>query len=253
MNGRIKIFSKANLLDQKMKMSLVLIITVLLSIVLNNTFILGEMAYRFYSFPVAYGDLAKAVFFTVTGFASYFALAPFTFGRDIWFYENAKRNRGPLKKLFSFYSVKKSPGVLKLFLTMTAVKTLSFIVFLTPSAALGGYLFFALSQGTGLFMLLALVLSFILLFVTGLFFYFVYTQKFFLVPYLFYENPTDKVSEMISLSGKIMENKCFDTAIFKLSFFPWWLLCVLLFPAVYVYPYYKMSISLKVLSLLTNS
>lgn len=253
MNGRIKIFSKANMLDQKMKMSVVLIITVLFSIVFNNTFILGEMAYRFYSIPVEYGDLAKAIFFTVTGFASYFALAPFNFGRDMWFYENAKRNRGPLKKLFSFYSVKESPRILKLSFVMTVMKTLSFVVFLTPSAAVGGYLFFALKEGAGLFMFLALVMSFILLFVTGLFFYFVYTQRFFLVPYLYLENPSEKVSEIISLSGKVMENKCFDTAIFKLSFFPWWLLCVLLFPAIYVYPYYKMSISLKVLSLLTNS
>ena len=107
MNGRIKIYSKANMLDQYSKMSLVLIITVLLSLVFNNSYILGEFIMKKVQLDSVIsfipGFAVKTLFFTLLGFLSYIFLMPFSFGRDIWFYENAKKNRQKLKKLFSFF------------------------------------------------------------------------------------------------------------------------------------------------------
>ncbi len=253
MNGKIKIFSKANMLDQNMKMSLVLIITVLLSVFFNNTFILGEMLYRLPALSGISVPVLKELVFVVIGLVSYLALAPFNYGRNIWFYENAKKNKQSLKKLFSFYSVKKSVGAIKISLCVQLRKLLATVLFLVPSLAVGGYLLFALREGIGEMMMLALSVSFFVLLLTGLFFSFVYSQKYLLTPYLFYENEPCRVKEIISFSEKIMEKKCFDTAMFKLSFFPWFLLYIFVFPAAYVYPYYKLSISYKVLGLLTNS
>ncbi len=252
MNGKIKIFSKANMLDQNFKMTLVLIITVLFSIFFNNTFILGEMIYRLPLVSQFSSPLIRMIFLVFLGIVSYVAILPFNYGRDIWFYENAKKNKLPLKKLFSYYSIKKSSGAIKILFSVQIRKLLATLLFLVPSVAVGAYLLFALGDGIGELMLFALAVSFFMLLITGLFFAFVYCQKYFLALYLFYENEGCSAREIISFSSKIMENKCFDTAMFKLSFFPWYLLYILIFPAVYVYPYYKTSVSFKVLSLLTK-
>lgn len=252
MNGKIKIYSKANMLDQNLKMTLVLIITMLFSIFFNNTFILGEIIYALPQLSEISSSALRFVLFAVIGGASYVAILPFNYGRDIWFYENVKKNKMSLKKLFSFYSVKKSAGAIKILFAVQIRKFFAALLFLVPSIAVGGYLIFALREGIGELMMLSLTVSFFLLLLTGLFFAFVYSQKYFLAQYLFYENEGCSAREIISFSSKIMENKCFDTAMFKLSFFPWYLLYILVFPAVYVYPYYKTSVSYKVLSLLTK-
>ncbi|MBE6755373.1 MAG: DUF975 family protein [Ruminococcaceae bacterium] len=252
MNGKIKIFSKANMLDQNLKMTLVLIITVLFSIFFNNTFILGEIICRLPPVSQFSSPLMRMIFLVFLGVVSYVAILPFNYGRDIWFYENAKKNKLSLKKLFFYYSIKKSSGAIKILFSVQIRKLLATLLFLVPSIAVGAYLIYALRDGIGELMMLSLAVSFFLLLLTGLFFSFVYCQKYILAPYLFYENEGCSAREIISFSSKIMENKCFDTAMFKLSFFPWYLLYILVFPAVYVYPYYKTSISFKVLSLLTK-
>lgn len=253
MNGKIKIFSKANMLDQNLKMSLVLVIMVLLSVFLNNTFILGELVSRLPQVSVYISPLLKNILIVLLGAVSYVALAPFNYGRDIWFYENARKNKLPLRSLFSFYSVKKSFGAIKIVFSVQVRKFLVTVLFLVPSLAVGGYLFYSLREGIGQLIFIALAVSTVLLTVTGLFFSFVFSQRYFLAPYLYFENEPCRARDVISLSAKIMENRCFETAILKLSFFPWWLLYAFVFPAVYVYPYNKLSISFKAVTILTNN
>lgn len=253
MNGKIKIFSKANMLDQNLRLSLVLVITVLLSIFLNNTFILGEFLSRMPVLSVYFSPVVKRLLISLIGIASYIALVPFNYGRDIWFYENARKNKLSPGKLFSFYSVRKSFGAIKITLAVQLRKILITFLFLLPCVAVGGYLVFALRQGIGQLIFISLSVSSIVLGITGFFFSFVFCQRYFLAPYLYFENEPCKANEIVALSGKIMEKKCFETAMLKLSFFPWWLLCVLVFPAVYVYPYYKLSISFKAITILTNN
>ena len=156
-------------------------------------------------------------------------------------------------KLFSSYRVRKSFGAIKITLAVQLRKFLITFLFLLPCVAVGGYLVFALSQGIGQLIFISLSVSSIVLGITGFFFSFVFCQRYFLAPYLYFENEPCKANEVVALSGKIMEKKCFETAMLKLSFFPWWLLCVLIFPAVYVYPYYKLSISFKAITILTNN
>ncbi len=253
MNGKIKIFSKANMLDQNLKMTLVLVITALISIILNNTFVLGELLLQFPKINVYMVPTLKDFILIMLGVVSYVSIMPFNYGRDIWFYENARKNKLQLKKLFSYYNVKKSLGAIKITFSVQLRKFFATLLFMIPSFTLGGYLIFSLRQGIGQLILIVLSVSVILLSVTGAFFSFVFSQRYFLAPYLFYENEPCKVNEIIKLSTQIMENKCFETAMLKLSFFPWWLLCVLIFPTVYVYPYYKLSISFKAITILANN
>ena len=253
MNGKIKIFSKANMLDQNLKMTLVLVITALISIVLNNTFIFGELVLQISEIKVFMVPTLENSILIILGLVSYVAIAPFNYGRDIWFYENARKNKLSLKKLFSFYGVKKAAGAIRISFFVQIRKIFITLLFMIPSFALGGYLIYALKEGIGQLLFITLSVSVILLAVTGVFFSFVFCQRYFLSPYLYYENEPCKTNEIIKLSTKIMENKCFETAMLKLSFFPWWLLCVLIFPTVYVYPYYKLSISFKAITILANN
>lgn len=253
MNGRIKIFSKANMLDQYLKLALVLVITVFLTVLFNNTFIFGEMITRLPSVSPFMTSLLKIGFFAVLGIISYLALLPFKYGRDVWFYENAKKNRQSLKTLFSYYRVKKSGGAIKLIFLVQLKKFFITLLFLIPSIAIGGYIVYSLGQGIGEKLLFALVISFFLLTLTGLFFSFVFNQRYFLATFLYYENEGCRVKDVTNLSVRIMENKCFETAFLKLSFVPWMLLYVFLVPAVYVYPYYKLSVSFKAITLLTSA
>lgn len=241
------------MLEQNLRLSLVLVITVLLSVFLNNTFILGEFLSRMPQVGVYISPLVKRIIISAIGIFSYIALVPFNYGRDIWFYENARKNRLSPARLFSFYSIRKSFGAIKITLAVQLRKFIITLLFLTPSVAVGGYIIFALRQGIGQLIFIALTVSSVVLGITGVFFAFVFCQRYFLAPYLYFENEPCKANEVVKLSCKIMDKKCFETAMLKLSFFPWWLLCVLAFPAVYVYPYYKLSISFKAITILTNN
>lgn len=253
MNGRIKIFSKANMLDQYFKLSLVLVICVFFVVFLNNTFLLGELVFSFLRESAYNSKIIRIVFFGILGILSYFLLLPLTYGKDIWFYENSKKNRLNVKNLFSFYSVKKSFSVMKLGVIIHVKKLMITFLLLIPSISIGVYLLYYFNEGIGRKMLIVLSASFTLLLLTGIFFSFVLCQKYFLVPYLYYENEPCRVKDIISLSAHIMEKNYFKVAFLKLSFIPWMLLYVFIFPALYVYPYYKLSVSFKAVTLLNNT
>lgn len=245
------------MLGQYLSLVLVLLITVFLTITVNNSFIIGHVIINIPDVTELFSETSaktvKIIFFTLLGFVSYISLIPFRYGSDIWFYENAKKTRLPLKQLFSFYNFRKSPSSLKIIMLVEAKKLLCTSFFLLPSTVITGYIFYALREGMGVKMLMSLIIGGVLLFFTGVFFAFVFSQRYFLAPYIMYENENCKASEAVKLSSEIMENRCFETAFFKLSFSGWFLLCLLIFPTLYVYPFYKMSNSLKAVSILANT
>ncbi len=253
MNSRIKIFSKANMLNQYSSFSVVLLLTVSLMVLLNNSFVFGELLIRIpavESFISPSGRLVRIAFFAFLGVLSYILILPFRYGRDIWFYENSKKNKLPVRKIFSFCKGKEFLNAIKIYLSVDLRKFLQFVVLMAPSATIGFYVLYSLKQGIGRNLLFSLLVSTFVLSATGFFFYFVLSQRYFLVPYLFYENPCCKTKEVMALSTQIMENRCFETAILKISFIPWMLLYIFIFPAIYVYPYYKLSVAFKAVMLL---
>lgn len=88
----------------------------------------------------------------------------------------------------------------------------------------------------------------IILAIAGFGFFLLYTQKysksmFYLACYKDF-TVTDAICESI----KRTKNRCADILFFKLGFVPWFLLCVLIFPAFFVVPYYKQSVTCLFLS-----
>ncbi len=257
MNARIKIFSKANMLGQHLSLVLVLLITVFLTLTINNSFVLGQLIINIPNVTSLFSGFSlkavRLIFFALLGLVSYVALIPFRYGSDVWFYENAKKTRLPIRQLFNFYGIKKSSSALKLIILVELKKLICTLVFLMPSLVITGYIFYALWTGVGTRMLMSLIAGDFLLFVSGVFFAFVFSQRYFLATYVMYENENCRARDAVALSTQIMENKCFETAFFKLSFCGWFLLCLFIFPTFYVYPFYKMSNSLKAVSLLANT
>lgn len=82
----------------------------------------------------------------------------------------------------------------------------------------------------------------------GFGFYLLFTQRysksmFFLACYKDFT-----VAEAISESVRRTKGRCADILFFKLGFVPWFLLCLLVFPAFFVIPYYKQSVTCLFLS-----
>ncbi len=79
-------------------------------------------------------------------------------------------------------------------------------------------------------------------------FYLLYTQKYSKSMFYLACYKDFSVSDAIAESVKRTRNKCADILFFKLGFVPWLLLCVLVFPAFFVIPYYKQSVTCLFLS-----
>ena len=58
----------------------------------------------------------------------------------------------------------------------------------------------------------------------------------------------DKLTQKLRATAPKRKGKYADILFFKLGFAPWFLLCILVFPAFYVIPYYKQSITCFFLS-----
>lgn len=88
----------------------------------------------------------------------------------------------------------------------------------------------------------------IILAIAGFGFYLLHTQRYAKSMFYLACYKDFTVTEAISESIKRTKDKCADILFFKLGFVPWFLLCVLIFPAFFVIPYYKQSITCLFLS-----
>lgn len=94
----------------------------------------------------------------------------------------------------------------------------------------------------------AVLAGLFILTVTGLVFYSVFVQRysksmFFLACYKDF-TAADAIRESIRKT----KGRCAEILAFKLSFVPWFLLCIGILPALYVIPYYKQSVTCRFLS-----
>ncbi|MBQ6625084.1 MAG: DUF975 family protein [Clostridia bacterium] len=261
MNGRIKIFSKAIMLNQNMRMTVVIVFSALILLLSNNLFILGKYLYdylqnetllNFFSDNIV-SNIGFALLMTIIAFISLVAVMPLKYGREIWFYENAKKNKLKISKLFFAYSPKHSIKCIRFCFTLFFIKLAWFIAYLIPAIGFSIYLAVSLSQGISQTMLLLTVIAISLTVSCGLYFYFVTTQRYILSYIVFYENKDIGPIEAIRLSAQIMDNNCFACSNLKLSFIPWFFLCLLIFPIAYVYPYYKLSTSFYAVRILSGN
>ncbi|MPM78310.1 hypothetical protein SDC9_125321 [bioreactor metagenome] len=259
MNGQIKIYGKAILLNQYAKTTLVILISLIAVVFLGNIVYLVDFLLKSRYVAEIFENVSNLVvtvmivcFVALTAVISSLVIIPLKYGREIWFYEQAKRNRQNIKYLFKNYSPKKSFKPIGLYFYLFFIKLGVFLCFELPTIFVSLYFAHALKDGISQELFIALIATMVVLFLIGDFFYFVFSQRYFLAKYILYENEDCRVIEALKTSTSIMEKKCFQSAMFKLSFFPWFLLYIFIAPAIYVYPYYKVSTAYYGISILSN-
>ena len=259
MNGQIKIYGKAILLNQYAKTTLVILISLLAVVFLGNIVYLVDFLLKSHYVAEIFDNVSGlvvtamiATFVVLTAVISSMVIIPLKYGREIWFYEQAKRNRQTIKYLFKNYAPKRSFKPIGLYFYLFFIKLGVFLCFELPAILVSFYFSYALKDGISQELFIALIATIAVLFLIGAFFYFVFSQRYFLAKYILYENEDCKIIDALKTSSNIMEKKCFQSALFKLSFLPWFLLYIFIAPAIYVYPYYKVSTAYYGISILSN-
>lgn len=92
----------------------------------------------------------------------------------------------------------------------------------------------------------------VLLLTCMLAFYFVYSMKYFLVPYLYVADPDKKLSLIISRSSEMMFSKESYLTEFYGSFIGWFLTILLIFPAIFIFPFFRMTGTAAAAELIDN-
>lgn len=152
------------------------------------------------------------------------------------------------KNLFKWFSLR---------LTLKTVR-LSAALFLIKTGLLAAWLALPLICSTVLAALLksssvdsriaiaAAVLTAVL-FVISLFFYALNVQDYICAHYILVSSPNTSVRRAIFLSRARVRDSRLALLRFRLSFLPWFLLCVAIVPLFYVWPYYKQSLACYIL------
>ena len=108
---------------------------------------------------------------------------------------------------------------------------------------LGSVISLAYSGGIEFYLFISLTGGGVILMLAGLIFRFIILQRYFLAPYLIASNPKLGAWQSIKQSKNLLDGHIFRIVRFKLSFIPWFISSVLIFPLIFSYPYYKQSCS----------
>lgn len=164
-------------------------------------------------------------------------------GSCAWFRFYNNKNKA-VRTLF-WFSPRRSVKSAGLYVSLFIRKLLWTIALLLPGAFTAiSFILLALDGGIEFNLFLCGICGGAVMILTGLFFRFIIVQKYFLAQYLLVSDPKIKINQAIRRSASLMNGNLKKTALFKLSFTPWFLLCAAVLPAVYVWPYYKQSCSL---------
>lgn len=170
---------------------------------------------------------------------SVFAIGAFRIGLDAWFWKRSAREYAPYHLFFKgFLMFGKSAW---LWLSLKIINAAVLIVFMIPTALFGSAFYYLTVSDFSVYTVLAAAAGTLLSLIGGILFSWTFMQKFALSTYFLAENP------LMSAWGAIKESTVYMTGnekklmLHKLSFLPWLLSCVLIFPALYVMPYYYQS------------
>ena len=172
----------------------------------------------------------------------WFAVAPFTYGVRWYSIQQIRGNAVFARSMFSCYaSLKKMLQVLKLN-SMLTLRRLPAFALICGAVAAEFYIVneagMVMEQNSFLFtvsvvlMLMLAAIGFCLFMVLGL--------KYAPVPYLYALEPSSSPKEIIDKSKRIMKNNS-RYIIDTMCSMAWWLLpCILIFPMIFIVPYYQM-------------
>ena len=183
--------------------------------------------------------------FAVLGIILIFLLcAPLKLGCERWFMMNARGENPKFRELFYYFKVKRILKSLGAWSYALFVKLGFAAVFFFPFFCLSGVLYYCLSSQTTAFaVIVCLFAADAALLIIGCAFMFVCNGSFLLYYPIIVSGARVGFSQAYSYSRSMTSPSLGKLALFRLGFFPWWLLCLLVLPSFYVWGYYKQSMS----------
>ncbi len=118
-------------------------------------------------------------------------------------------------------------------------KSICCLLYISPFTVISVLIYSFLQDGMSYFLLILFVLSDVVLLITGLYSYFVFTQKYEMMPFVLMKNHDKSIRDIFVLSATLMNGKCRNLLRLKLQNIPKKLLCLFIFPCVYFLPYCK--------------
>lgn len=170
--------------------------------------------------------------------------APLRLGRERWFMLNAKGKHPKFSELFYYFNMERYAGCLGAWCYAGLIKLGSATVFFFPSLCLTlviGYCVFY--QQTAFALTVCLAVADVLLFIIGAAFMFILNGEFLVYYPIIVSSNTVTPAKACSYSRAMTTPALTKLAAFRLSFAPWWLLCVFIVPSFYTWGYYKQSLA----------
>lgn len=180
-------------------------------------------------------------------FLSLLILGPLFLGNAAWYWQNAKPENGapPLSKILMSFGRRGKYGRTILFhLELILLKSLIALLLLLPGTSMLWIFNNMTVLQTGdeeMIWSVPFFLLGILLLILGALLYFLFIQRYFFAYYILGEDKSVSFLRAISLSSQMMKGYTVKVFKFKCGFWHLWLLCILVFPVLYVYPYYAQS------------
>lgn len=217
----------------------------LLSLLLNYINISTDEKYK------AIAKIAECVILICSCIFALMLYSSASVGEQAFYTGRMRQKRNSLKRFFFWFRPEKSFKAFKVKSLIFILKSLWSIVLLLPFTAIASFILsVAFSGGIEVYLLLSLSCGAVILLIIGLIFRFIIIQRYFLAEYLIAENPSLEPLQCILQSKNLLEGHIFRIIKFKLSFLPLFISCILLLPAIFVYPHYKQSRTLVAKELL---
>ncbi len=193
------------------------------------------------AFENAKGYIIKSVSLFLM-FFSFAIINAVSFGTDRFFLRKAQNKGESVKDIFYYFSFKKLFSLLGFSVFLWAIKGAFMIVCFTPSLSLLFFLTRLLRFSFSVKGTIILFTSVVILAFNGLYFYKRLTAFLFLSRYIYIEGSFINYRQILSFSALVMDKKGRELKKIKLSFFPWFVSCIFIIPAAYVFSYYRQTL-----------
>ncbi len=246
--GKLKIIAKSHMLSKTAPIFLTFAVCISVFIICGDLSLFVSYAIELSSLKDMLSQEKQVIILTVfslVGILLFIALsAPLKLGRERWFMLNAKGKEPKAKELLYYFSKKRYLRSVSAWCFAIALKLGCALLFFFPAICLTGVIVYCLiSSSTAYPIVLCLIAADIVLVLLGAVFMFIYNGEFLLYYPIIVSTENLSVSQAYSYSKDMTCTSLFKIAAFRLSFAPWWLLCLLIIPTFYSWGYYKQSLS----------
>lgn len=178
---------------------------------------------------------------------SFLIMAPLKMGVISWYYGVSEGDSPEILSIFNYFSSRRYFRALNLEIHLLGRKILWALIYFALPAAIAGASAWLLNYGAFYMDLnlgyaigvCGLVFSLMLALLMAVL-YAIHIQKYFLAEY-YVVNMDCGIWEALKKSRHASRGKRGEILLFRLSFLPWYLLCAVVIPALYVLPYYNIS------------